>query len=225
MCGRFTLSSPAEIVAEMFELAEPPAIAPRYNIAPTQPVPVVRFGPGAHRRRFDFLHWGLIPAWAKDPSIGGRMINARCETAAQKPSFRAAMKRRRCLIVADGFYEWQKLASGKQPWCIRMADGRPFGFAGLWEQWTSSDGSEIESWTILTTQPNDVLKPVHDRMPVILDRKDHNAWLAPDAVSADVVAPLLRPFPSDLMTAYKVAAHVNRPANDDPTCAEPIDAR
>lgn len=223
MCGRFTLASPGEIVAEMFELTEPPAIQPRYNIAPTQPAPVVRFDAAAGARRFDLLHWGLIPAWAKEPSIGNRMINARSETAAQKPSFRTAMKRRRCLIVADGFYEWQKVRGGKQPWCIRSADGRPFAMAGLWEHFSGADGTDIESCTILTTTPNDVLKPIHDRMPVILGEADYTAWLDPAIDSVEPVAPLLRPCSSEALTAYRVSTHVNRPANDDPKCAAPLE--
>ncbi len=223
MCGRFTLSSPAEVVAEVFELRDLPAIEPRYNIAPTQLAPVVRFDAGVTQRRFDLLHWGLIPAWAKDSSIGARMINARSETAAEKPSFRSALKRRRCLVVADGFYEWQKLERAKQPWCIRMADGGPFGLAGLWEHWRGSDGTEIESCTILTTQPNGTMRPLHDRMPVILDPQDFGTWLDPGVETSEMVMALMRPCPGDRLTAYPVSTHVNRPANDDASCIAPIE--
>ena len=222
MCGRFTLSSPADVVAEMFELSEVPKLVPRYNIAPTQPVPVVRLDRDAQQRRFDHLHWGLIPHWAKDPSIGHRMINARCETAADKPSFRAAFRHRRCLIVADGFYEWKKLERGKRPYCIRMKQGEPFAMAGLWEHWEGADGSTIDSCTILTTDANDVLQPVHPRMPVILHRDDYNQWLDVKIEKPDQMTPLLRPCASELITIYPVSAHVNRPANDDPTCVEPL---
>ena len=168
MCGRFTLATVPEIVAEFFELAAVPDLSPRYNIAPTQPAPAILVASERPARRFSFLRWGLIPGWAKDPKIGNRMINACAETVAEKPAFRSAYRRRRCLVVSDGFYEWQKGPARKQPFYILMRDDRPFAFAGLWEHWEGEDGTTIDSCALLTTRPNDVLRPIHDRMPVIL---------------------------------------------------------
>ncbi len=206
----------------MFELDEKPDPAPRYNIAPTQPVATVAWDRNRKRRWFRRLHWGLIPAWADDPSIGNRMINARSETVAAKPAFRAAFRERRCLVVADGFYEWQKLARGKRPFLIRMRDGKPFAFAGLWEHWESPDGATIASCTILTTEPNELLMPIHNRMPVILPRCDHGRWLDPSVDKADALEPLLCPFRSGEMIAVPVSTRVNNPSFDDPACIDPI---
>jgi putative SOS response-associated peptidase YedK len=222
MCGRFTLLAPGEAVAELFDLSETPQLAPRYNIAPTQPVAAVRYNNDKNQRELAHFHWGLIPRWAKDPSIGSRMINARSETAAEKPSFRAAFKYRRCLVPTDGFYEWWKVDGGKQPVLIKMKDERPFAIAGLWEHWQSPDGSEIESVTLLTTEPNDLLTKIHNRMPVILAEKDYDLWLDPGAQHPGEVQPLMRPFPGDKMTFYPVSTHVNNPRNEDPTCIIPI---
>ena len=222
MCGRFTLTDPDADIAVQFGLPEIPDTPPRYNIAPTQPVAAVRLKAGDETRELVMLHWGLIPFWAKDPKIGARMINARSETAAQKPSFRAAFRRRRCLVIADGFYEWQKQNGGKQPFFIHLQDGRPFAFAGLWEHWEGSDASEIESCTLLTTEPNDLLRPVHNRMPVILNPTDYELWLDPEVQQPDRIQPLLRPFPAHEMDAYPVSRFVNRPANDSPRCIEPL---
>jgi len=232
MCGRFTLATSTEVVAEFFELASAPDIPPRYNIAPTQSVfAVVDAGESAPsarasaRRMLRTFHWGLVPAWAKDPSIGARMINARAETVANKPSFRSAFRRRRCLIPADGFYEWQKPHDGKkgrkQPYCIRMADGRVFALAGLWERWEGADGAAIESCTIITTTPNALIQPLHDRMPVILPRGDHALWLDPQVTDAGRVEPLLAPYPADGMDAHPVSTIVNNAANDTPLCCRP----
>jgi len=220
MCGRFTLRATVGTVAEQFAIFELPPFSPRFNIAPTQPVPVVRLDPETSRpnRQLVWLHWGLIPSWAKDPAIGNRMINARAETAAEKPSYRAAMRRRRCLIVADGFYEWQKTTDRKQPYFIHMADQRPFAFAGLWEAWEGADHSYIESCTILTTEPNDLLRPIHNRMPVILAAEHYDRWLDPTTREANEVLPLLKPFSSDPMAAYPVGTLVNNPKNDEPAC-------
>jgi putative SOS response-associated peptidase YedK len=221
MCGRFTLTDPDADLSVQFGLPEIPDLEPRYNIAPTQPVAAVRLHPQNAARELAMLHWGLIPFWAKDPKIGSRMINARSETVAEKPAFRAAFRQRRCLIVADGFYEWQKTNGTKQPYYIRLHDARPFAFAGLWERWQGPE-SVIESCTLLTTAPNELLSSVHNRMPVILKPSDYDLWLDPDLNHAEMLGEVLRPFPSELMQAYPVSLHVNRPRNDDPRCIEPL---
>ena len=221
MCGRFTLRSPASAIAEQFALFEVPPFSPRYNIAPTQPVPVVRMT-AEGGRELVWLRWGLIPGWAKDPAIGARMINARAETVAEKPAYRAAMRRRRCLIAADGFYEWQPAGKRKQPYFIHMHDDRPFALAALWEYWEDPDHSAIESCTLLTTEPNELIRPIHNRMPVILDQSDYARWLDPTTEDARQLTPLLRPYAAASMTSHAVALHVNRPGNDDPQCIEPL---
>ena len=224
MCGRFTLISPGEVLAEFFELAEVPALTPRYNIAPTQPAPVVRVDREHQARQFDWLHWGLVPSWAKDPSIGARMINARAETVADKPAFRSALRYRRCLVVADGFYEWQKVEGQKrkQPHYIRMEGGQPFAFAGLWEHWEGADGSVLESCVIITTDPNELMQKLHNRMPVILRPEDFGRWLDPTIQGGDRVQALLAPCPPDEMKAFPVSTVVNNPSNDAPACVEPL---
>ena len=165
-----------------------------------------------------WLRWGLVPFWAKDLSISSRLINARSETVDQKPSFRAAFKRRRCLIPISGFYEWRKFDDGKQPHLIRMKDGAPFALAGLWEHWTSPDGSEVESCTLLTTEANDFMQPLHHRMPVILDPEDFDLWLDPEIQHAELLRPLFTPYADDRMDDYPVSTHVNSPRNDDVEC-------
>ncbi len=222
MCGRFILIAPGEAIAELFQLTEIPTLVPRYNIAPTQPVAAVRLSPSSGARELSYFHWGLIPRWAKDTKIGSRMINARSETAAEKPSFRSAFKYRRCLVPADGFYEWQKINGGKQPVRIQMKTGLPFAIAGLWEHWISSDGSEIESCTLLTTEPNNLLRPVHNRMPVLLDPADFDLWLDTKSYQGDDVQQLLRPFSGEEMAFYPVSTHVNNPRNEDPLCVQPL---
>jgi putative SOS response-associated peptidase YedK len=167
------------------------------------------------------LRWGLVPPWAEDQKIGNRLINARAETAAGKPSFRAAFKRRRCLVPADGFYEWQKVGRAKQPYYIRLKDGAPFAFAGLWEHWQGADGEIIESCTLLTTEANDLMRPIHERMPVMLKPEDFGRWLDRDAPAGKALAALLCPYPAEAMTAYPVSAHVNNPRNDGPACVAP----
>lgn len=224
MCGRFTLVAPGEAVAELFQLPLTPTLAPRYNIAPTQPVAAVRISPGTGNRELTYFNWGLIPRWAKDPTIGSRMINARAETAAEKPSFKAAFKYRRCLVPADGFYEWQKLNGKKQPVRIQVQDGQLFAIAGLWEHWISPDGSEIESCTLLTTEPNELLLQVHNRMPVILAPDDFALWLDPHAQHPGEVQHLLRPYPAEEMSFYPVSTFVNDPRHEDPQCIEPLTA-
>lgn len=222
MCGRFTLVAEPEGIGEYFDLPSTPELAPRYNIAPTQPVPVVLVDENNSARTLRFFRWGLIPSWAKNAGIGARMINARGETAAEKPAFRSAMKNRRCLIVADGFYEWRKLPRGKQPMYIRMKDGGPFAFAGLWERWQRPEEGAIETCTIITTIPNELLRPIHDRMPVILPREHYDVWLDPDRNQTEMLAPLLAPCDAGKMEAFAVSTHVNRPSNDDPKCIERI---
>ena len=220
MCGRFTLGATAATLAAQFDLANVPTWTPRYNIAPTQEVLVV-LQPSPQANREARLHrWGLIPPWAKDPSIGNRMINARAETVATKPAFRRAFKERRCLLLADGLYEWQRQERRKQPFYIRLRDGRPFAFAGLWEHWEGCEGMAIQSCTILTTTSNEVVGRIHDRMPVILSPTDYDRWLDPSIQEPAVLQTLLRPYPADEMTAYPVSTRVNNPANDSPECVE-----
>ena len=227
MCGRYSLTSPVEGVRQVFGFLEQPNLAARHNIAPTQEVLAVRRHqdePGAApARHLVMLRWGLIPAWAKDIAIGSRMINARAETVAEKPAFRAAFAKRRCLVIADGFYEWRGEAGGKQPYRATLADGGPFGFAGLWESWKSrADGAVIESCTILTTEANELLRPIHPRMPVILDPADFDVWLDPTRPAAALQA-ILRPHPAGAMTVYPVSRRVNSVANDDAELIQPLD--
>jgi len=220
MCGRFVLTSDTDAVQMAFNLTTTPeTLVPRFNIAPSQPIAVIT---NEQSDALTFHKWGLIPSWAKDPKIGNRMINARSETAADKPSFRAAFRRRRCLIPADGFFEWQKQDDGKQPMFIHLKDKQVFAFAGLWEVWHSPEGDEIRSATILTTEPNDFMATIHNRMPVILRRGDYATWLAPDEQKPDDLEPLLRPFAADQMAAYPVSRFVNSPANDTPETIEPL---
>jgi putative SOS response-associated peptidase YedK len=197
-------------------------LKPRYNIAPTQPVVGVRVPESGAPRELAVFTWGLVPFWAKDPKIGSRMINARSETAAEKPSFRAAFKRRRCLVIADGFYEWQKVNGAKQPHFIHLTGRRPFGIAGLWEHWESEEGSVIESCTLLTTEPNELLRPLHNRMPVILKPEDYDLWLDPGVQSADRLQPLLKAYAAEEMEHFAVSRFVNSPHNDGPACIEPL---
>ncbi len=218
MCGRYTLASPTERLAEEFGLdGTSVELAPNYNVAPTQGVAAVLEEGG--QRRLEVLRWGLIPPWADDPGIGSRMINARSETAPGKPSFRRAFRERRCLIPADGFYEWQRTNGAKQPYYIHMEDGRPFAFAGLWESWSKGEG-EIRTCTILTTGANALVGEVHDRMPVILAHDAYDVWLDP-ASERDELTGLLAPYPEDEMEAYPVSRFVNSPSNNDPRCIEP----
>lgn len=218
MCGRYTLKTPLNVLTERFDIEEAPSsIIPSYNIAPTQHVATVLSENG--KRKLEMLHWGLIPSWADDPEIGNRMINARAETVAEKPSYRKAFKKSRCLILADGFYEWQKTDSGKQPFHIRMQDGAPFAFAGLWEIWDKGDG--LRSCTIITTDANDLVGEVHNRMPVILHPEDYAMWLDPDFDEREPLTTLLKPFPAEAMETYMVSRRVNKPSNNEPGVMEP----
>jgi putative SOS response-associated peptidase YedK len=221
MCGRFTLTLDSKQIQDALSwLNVPDGIQPRFNIAPTQPIAVV---PNDGRQRLDFYVWGLIPSWAKDPNIGSRMINARAESLAEKPSFRSAYRRRRCLILADGFYEW-KSADGrkaKTPMFIHLKDRRLFAFAGLWELWNAPDGSQIYSATIITTEPNAFMESIHNRMPVILPEAAYEQWLAPGEQDPRDLAPLLAPFAAEDMQAYPISTLVNSPQNDLPQVIEP----
>lgn len=222
MCGRFTLTADPNELREAFPwLNLPETFAPRYNIAPSQPVAVI---PNDGRDQLDFFVWGLIPSWAKDPSIGNRMINARAETLTEKPSFRTAFRRRRCLIPASGFYEWRQDpgAKSKTPMYIRLKTGKPFALAGLWERWESKDGSTIFSCTIITTQPNELMQSIHNRMPAIISPQSYFQWLNPGEAHPDELSALLQPYPASEMTAYPVSRLVNSPENDLPACIEPV---
>jgi putative SOS response-associated peptidase YedK len=222
MCGRFTLTVDPADLKEAFYWVNFSNLdfVPRYNIAPSQPLAVI---PNNGENKLDFFTWGLVPFWAKDPSIGSRMINARSETLAEKPSFKNAFKRRRCLILADGFYEWKKVPGSKTkiPTYIRMKGGKPFAFAGLWENWHSPDGSQILSATIITTEPNDLIKPIHNRMPVILPESAYDQWLTLGEVAPQELSPLLLPFDADQMEAFPVSRLVNNPRNESPNCIIP----
>jgi putative SOS response-associated peptidase YedK len=220
MCGRFTLMLDAEELVSEFDLQQVPAdVFPRYNIAPSQPLLVVTdWG----NRRAEWMRWGLVPSWAKDPSIGSKMINARSETVQEKPSFRNAFNRRRCLILADGFYEWRR-AGGKgpaTPYYFHMVPHKPFAFAGLWEFWRSPEGDDLRTCTILTTQANGIVAPVHERMPVILNRERMAAWLTP--APAETLMSFLAPLPDAELAAFPVSRLVNSPENDGPELVLPL---
>lgn len=226
MCGRFTLHASPEQIAAQFDVEAPEQLADRYNIAPTQPVGIVRLDRSGNEREWALVHWGLIPSWSKDPSIGAKMINARGETVAEKPSFRAALRRRRCLIPADGFYEWKRTGSGKQPFYIRLSSHEPFAFAGLWELWTGPDGSELQSCTVITTGPNELMEKLHDRMPVILAPDDYADWLGDgkdaDAKEIERLQHLIRPFDAELMEAFPVSTQVNSPMHEGALLIKPL---
>ena len=209
---------------EYFDASGDDDWTPRYNIAPTQPVPVIRQHPKEPRRVFSLMRWGLIPSWSRDTSGSARMINARSETAHTLPAFRDPLKFRRCLVPADGFYEWAKKGSTKQPFCFEVNDGELFAFAALWDRWKDPSGQWIRSCSILTTTPNAVTSPVHDRMPVILRRDDYDVWLDPGMKDGTVVSQFLRPFDADLMRSFAVSNRVNRVDNDDPECSRPLEA-
>ncbi|MBE9053205.1 SOS response-associated peptidase [Nostocales cyanobacterium LEGE 11386] len=222
MCGRFTLNQSAAALGEFFHIQQIPDLAAQYNIAPTQRVATVLHNPESGKREFQQLRWGLIPSWAKDPSMGAKLINARAETVAEKPAFRSAFKHRRCLVLADGFYEWQRQNGKKQPFYFHLSDGQPFGFAGLWERWRTED-EEITSCTILTTAANELLQPIHDRMPVILAPQDYDLWLNPQIQTPEPLQQLLCPYPAQAMTAYPVSTWVNKPQHDSPECIVPLE--
>jgi putative SOS response-associated peptidase YedK len=217
MCGRFVLKAPVAEIKEWFGTASaPPEAEPRYNVAPTQNVLAVRFNPETRERSLDALRWGLVPIWAKDPSIGNKLINARAETLADKPSFRDAFVKRRCLIPASAFYEWKKPDAPKgtkQPYAIGMANGGLFAFAGLWERWKTPEGDILRSCTIITTEANDTLRPIHDRMPVILGPDAYGTWLGEEEASPEALVALMRPFDPARMRAWPVGSRVGAVAN------------
>ena len=217
MCGRYLLTSPVDLLRQLFRFMERPNLGPRYNIAPTQEVPIVRLAREGERRELIMMRWGLVPYWAEDVKIGNRLINARAETIERTPAFREAYQRRRCLVPADGFYEWRKAGRQRQPLLIRRQDQAPFAFAGLWERWLQPDGQILRSCTIVTCPANALVAEVHDRMPVILAAEDHDRWLDP---KGDGKA-LLRPCPAEWLEALEVSPRVNSPANDDPECLAP----
>jgi len=223
MCGRFTLQIPAELLAELFGLPDPSEIPARYNIAPTQQVAVIRQLDGAGNR-LDFLKWGLIPSWAKDPSLGSKMINARSETLEEKPAFRAPFKFRRCLVPASGFYEWEVLEGKKVPRYFRLRDGAPMLFAGLWESWKAPDGASVESCTILTTAANSLIEPLHLRMPVILQTGDFPLWLDRKLTDPGELKRLFAPYPAGEMEGWRGSTLANSPKNDHPDLIESVAA-
>ncbi|MCC6948182.1 MAG: SOS response-associated peptidase [Bradyrhizobiaceae bacterium] len=220
MCGRFVIKSSPEEIRRLFGYVEQPNFPPRYNIAPTQPVPIVHQEHGL--RHFLLVRWGLIPSWVKDPKQFSLLINARLEGITTKPSFRAAMRRRRCLVPADGFYEWKKEANGKRPHFIRARVGGPFAFAGLWETWVDRDGGEIDTAAIVTCDANATLAPIHKRMPVIVPPEHFEAWLDCDHVKAEEAAALVGPAPDDLLEACEISTRVNAVKNDGPENIEPV---
>ena len=211
MCGRFTLTVDINTIAETFGVAPSLEAAPRYNIAPTQEVVSILRNGTAH---LEWLQWGLIPSWAKDASIGSKMINARAETLAEKPSFKRLLRSRRCLVPADGFYEWKKERSGKIPMYITFKDGSPFAFAGLWDLWRDPDGRQIRTCTLITTEPNAVVAPIHDRMPVILPPEVRDMWLDNAIQDEHALLPLLLPYSAEAMTARAVSRLINNPKSE-----------
>jgi len=221
MCGRFTLTAnPADVQDTFSNFNFTTQFAPRFNIAPSQPILAI---PNDDKLTADFFVWGLIPMWAKDPSIGNRLINARGETLAEKPSFRGSYRHKRCLILADGFYEWKSTAGKKTktPYFIHMQNRKPFAFAGLWDHWESPDGSSIKTCTIITTSPNELMESIHDRMPVIVHPRDYGKWLDPAPQTPETLGPIIKPYPAEAMSAYPVSTSVNSTTNDAPELVVP----
>ena len=220
MCGRYTITSAPEAIRALFRYEERPNFPPRYNVAPTQPISIVRLHEG--KRQFALVRWGLLPSWVKDPKTFTLLINARGESVIDKPAFRAAMKRRRCLVPADGFYEWKAVSGRKQPYYVRQRSGAPMAFAGLWETWEGPNGEALETAAIVTTTASRTLSVIHGRMPVILAPEAFDLWLNCAEVDAQTAQSLIAPAPDDLLEAYAVSTAVNRTANDDPKLVEPI---
>jgi putative SOS response-associated peptidase YedK len=222
MCGRYRLTRKKEILAEHFGIEPDDHWQPRYNVAPAQDVAVIRQHPDEPKRIGSTMRWGLIPFWSKDPKLGYKMINARCEGIAEKPAFREALKKRRCLIPADGFYEWQKSGDKKRPFCFTLSDDGLFAFAGLWERWKDPEGKIVETCSIITTTPNALCQDVHDRMPVILHPEDYDLWLDPGFHKTEDLCALLKPYEAEQMKRYEVSPRVNAVKFDDPECAAPL---
>jgi putative SOS response-associated peptidase YedK len=224
MFGRYRLSRRKQLVEEYFDTAsDAEDWSPRYNIAPTQSIPVIRQNPKEPVRELSLMRWGLIPSWAKDSSGAAKMINARSESASTKPAFRDAMKSRRCLIPADGFYEWKRDGKTKQPYCFEVSEGELFAFAGIWDRWKDPSGQWVKSCSILTTTPNAVTASVHDRMPVILDPDGYDQWLDPGMRDASAASELLKPYDARQMRCYPVSTRINHAANDDAACSAPVE--
>jgi putative SOS response-associated peptidase YedK len=219
MCGRFAITSTPEAIRLLLDYLDQPNFPPRHNIAPTQPIGIVRLENG--QRRFALVRWGLLPSWVKDPKSFTLLINARGDTVNEKPAFRNAMKYRRCLIPADGFYEWKGEGPSKVPYYVRLKSGQPFAFAGLWETWTGPNGEEMETAAIVTTQANQALRPIHHRMPVVLPPEAYDPWLDTSHVDAAAAHALIAPAPDGLFDAYEVSKAVNRVANDFADLTEP----
>jgi putative SOS response-associated peptidase YedK len=224
MCGRFALKAPQTEIIRHFGVDSVPELAPRYNIAPTQQILIVRHPWQQPEARLEAVQvkWGLLPSWAKDASMAEKLINARAESVAEKPAFRNAFRRMRCLIPADGFYEWEPTPSGKQPWFFRMKGSGLLAFAGLWEHWKQPDGTELQTATIITTDANELARPVHDRMPVILQPADYAAWLVAKTGTEDLKA-LLKPLPADLMERYRVSRRMSNARNEGEECIRSMD--
>ncbi len=220
MCGRFYLDTPRKRLLEQFALKQMPLLTARFNIAPSQDIAAIREGEAG--RELVMLHWGLIPHWAKEEKTKFSMINARAETVATKPAYRTAFRQRRCLVPASGFFEWERTARGRQPYAVRLKDTDLFAFAGLWEYWEGEQGKTIESCTIVVTDANELLRPIHDRMPVILDPDNYDAWLGHETADTEHLLSLLRPYPAKQMTLYPVSKRVNSPKDDESKCIEPV---
>ncbi len=220
MCGRYTLTASPEALRALLRYAEQPNFPARFNIAPTQPIAIVRLVEG--QRHFALVRWGLLPSWVKDPKTFSLLINARGESVAEKPAFRAAMKRRRCLIPADGFYEWQAAGERKRPFYVRAKSGVTLAFAGLWETWAGPNGEELDTAAIVTTRANKTLSPIHERMPVIVPPEAFDLWLNTNEVDVTTASALIAPAPDNLLEAYEISTAVNRTANDNPKLLEPV---
>jgi len=224
MCGRYRLSRRKQIVEDHFAaVSGEEDWSPRFNIAPTQPIPVIRQNPKEPVCELSLVRWGLIPSWAKDSSVAVKMINARSETAGTKPAFRDALKSRRCLIPADAFYEWARTGNGKQPYCFEVNDGELFAFAGLWDRWKNASGNWVKTCSILTTTPNAVTSAIHDRMPVILEPDSYDLWLDPWMKDAAAASELLKPYDARKMRCYPISPRINHVANDDEACSAPVE--
>jgi putative SOS response-associated peptidase YedK len=224
VCGRYRLSRRKQIIEEHFDsVSGEEDWIPRYNVAPTQPVPLIRQNPKEPVRELSLMRWGLIPSWAKDPSFAAGMINARSESASTKPAFRDALKSRRCLIPADAFYEWMRTGKAKRPYCFEVNEGELFAFAGIWDRWRDPGGQWVKSCSILTTTPNAVTSAVHDRMPVILDPDSYDLWLDPGMTNVGAASELLKPYDARPMRCYSVSGRINSVANDDEACSAPVE--